>query len=374
MRMDNEAQETVADAAWGSSSGQQSRPGIGYQPVDSKATNSVPQTTPVALDSVEYRRWAQRAAFSGLADQGGQAAPPPAPSYRAGQPWPARPGSGTSSTDGGQKTDFREAVLPGSGYMPEANAAAAGVAQTSPVDVGSRAYRHWKTQSSFHGLGDVGGQQNPTPEFAAETRPQHMPAPIEAEGNPIVEYIHCYRNYRWEVDWNTCGQAAIATMVDFWGLDPWGLPRPRYDWMNGRYFWDDGAAIDAVRNDFPPDVVFGLGTTGGTIRNALEYYGLGNAAVAWSGIFSTGWQDRWRELQNYLAWGYPVPVLVDCGALGGPWYTAHWAIAHKVADNRVHLGAMGGIGSSPTIDEFLHAWQCSFLPAGFNHCGVYSFR
>jgi hypothetical protein len=190
----------------------------------------------------------------------------------------------------------------------------------------------------------------------------------------MLDYVHAYRNYRPDVDWNTCGQAAIATITDFWGINPWGLSRPWRDWRNGLYYWNDGEAIDAIRGDgFAPDVVFGLGTTGGTIRDALQHYGLTNAAVAWSGIFSTGWEDRWRELIDYLAWEYPVPVLVDCGALDGPWWTAHWAIAYKIADDIVYLGAMDGIGNpTPTSSEFLQAWHCWFLPAGFNHCGVYA--
>jgi hypothetical protein len=190
----------------------------------------------------------------------------------------------------------------------------------------------------------------------------------------MLDYVHCYRNYRHPIDWNTCGQAAIATITDFWGFNPWGLSRPWQDWRNGLYYWNDGEAIDAIKNDgFVPDVVFGLGTTGGQIRNALQQYGLSNAAVAWSGIFSTGWEDRWRELQDYISWEYPVPVIVDCGAIGGSYWTAHWAIAYKVADDRVFLGAMEGIGNTtPTIDEFLHAWHCWYLPAGFNHCGVFA--
>jgi len=42
----------------------------------------------------------------------------------------------------------------------------------------------------------------------------------------MLDYVHAYRNYRPDVDWNTCGQAAIATITDFWGINPWGLSRP----------------------------------------------------------------------------------------------------------------------------------------------------
>lgn len=70
-----------------------------------------------------------------------------------------------------------------------------------------------------------------------------------------------------------------------------------------------------------------------------------------------------------------MPVIVDCGALGGTWYRAHWAIAYAVGDGGVTLGAMDGIGNSnPTVEECLKAWHCWFLPAGFNHCGVFGQR
>jgi hypothetical protein len=80
-------------------------------------------------------------------------------------------------------------------------------------------------------------------------------------------------------------------------------------------------------------------------------------------------------LRDHLRQDFPVPVLLDCGAIGGTWYTAHWAIALRNADGRVTLGAMNGLGeSNPTEEDFLHAWHCSFLPAGLNHCGVYAHR
>ena len=34
-----------------------------------------------------------------------------------------------------------------------------------------------------------------------------------------LAHIHAYINNRGDVDWNTCGQAAIGTMFDFLGFD-----------------------------------------------------------------------------------------------------------------------------------------------------------
>jgi hypothetical protein len=51
----------------------------------------------------------------------------------------------------------------------------------------------------------------------------------------MIGYLHCYRNSRPGVDWNTCGQAAISTIADYWGRNPYGLPRNTRDSSNGLY-------------------------------------------------------------------------------------------------------------------------------------------
>jgi hypothetical protein len=188
----------------------------------------------------------------------------------------------------------------------------------------------------------------------------------------MISYLHCYSNSRPDVDWNTCGQAAIATITDYWSRNPYNLSRTAYDYKTSRYYWNDGAAIDAIKNGgYGPDVVFGWGTTGGRMSDALRSYGL-NASVGYSGFGFWGWEGLWSSLQNYLYWNRPVPVMLDIGVLGGPAWGVHWAIAYRVADGRVYLGNMSGLGNaSPTTNEFLSAWQCWFLPYGFNHCGVY---
>jgi hypothetical protein len=187
----------------------------------------------------------------------------------------------------------------------------------------------------------------------------------------MIDYLHCYENNRIDVDWNTCGQAAIATITDYWYLNPYSLPRIEQDLVNNLYYWDDGQAIDAIINGgYGPDVVFGWGSTGGRIYDALASYGL-NASVGYAGPYYQGWPGQWQGLQDYLAGNRPVPVIIDLGAISDAWWTAHWAIAYKIADDRVYLGNCSW-NPSPTTDEFLKAWQCWYLPWGFNFCGVYA--
>lgn len=194
-----------------------------------------------------------------------------------------------------------------------------------------------------------------------------------------ITYMHCYVNARRDVDWNTCGQAAIATISDYHGRNPanyWpkgpSLPREKQDPRNGLWYWDDGKAIDVVKGSgYGPDVAFGLGTSGGRIRDALVKYGLSRTTTGHSGAFSWGWEFQWDRLRAYLSVNRPVPVIVDLGQMGGPGWLHHWAIAYRYANARVYLGACPW-NEAPTEREFLSAWHSSSLPYGFNHCGVYT--
>lgn len=183
-----------------------------------------------------------------------------------------------------------------------------------------------------------------------------------------ITAIHCYRNSRPNGDDNTCGQAAVATILDFWGKDPWGLPRTKSGFPTHKKYWDDGAAIDAVKKRFPPDVVFGVfGTSGGQVRNALKAYGFAQARVEHTGLFSHGWEDRWKDLRRNVLLGRPVPVLVDVGRLGGGNFAGHWAIAYRIENGMVHLGAMNAPRNKVSEKRFLEAWQCPAYPLGYNH-------
>src|SRR5207253_3114811 len=112
--------------------------------------------------------------------------------------------------------------------------------------------------------------------------------------------------------------------------------------------------------------------TGGRIAEALNRFGL-PAEVGYSGAFSSGWDQLWKRLQDHLSNGFPVPVMIDLGGFGAGAFSIHWAIAYRIAHGRVYLGNCPW-NPSPTIDEFLRAWQCSYLPIGFNHCAVYHQR
>ena len=170
------------------------------------------------------------------------------------------------------------------------------------------------------------------------------------------------------MDWNRCGQAAVATMLDYHGLDPYGLPKPVYDALDCRYHWDDGEIIDSIKEEFPPDHVLGLfGTTAGRIRDALASAGL-EAHTASSRRVSEG-RRIWEDVKRSAAAGLPVIVIMDVGKLGGRPFTAHWGVLYKVEHSTVHLA---NTGMSRVPEElFLRAFRCRFMLPTFNHCAVF---
>jgi hypothetical protein len=104
--------------------------------------------------------------------------------------------------------------------------------------------------------------------------------------------LHSYHSSRPRVDWNRCGQAAVATLLDHYGLDPYCLSKPIYDENDGHRHWADGEIIDRICEDFPPNHLFGLfGTTPGQLGKVLRYAGL---EASWVGG-KLGCFDEYRQ-------------------------------------------------------------------------------
>src|SRR5215207_7684167 len=77
----------------------------------------------------------------------------------------------------------------------------------------------------------------------------HKPGPymrqiIKAHPEGGIDYLHSYHSSRPRVDWNRCGQAAVATLLDYHGLNPYGLNKPIYDENDGHRHWANGEIID----------------------------------------------------------------------------------------------------------------------------------
>ncbi len=158
-------------------------------------------------------------------------------------------------------------------------------------------------------------------------------------------------------DWNTCGQAAVATLLARFGAGPFTSGAAP----------DDGAAIDAVSARFGPDVPFGLGTSAGRIAAALRAHGL-HAEIVHSGPFGAHPERALERVRQHVSLGIPVPACVDQGLLGGPAWSAHWALVLGFEADEVVLG-----NTRPgrlALARFMAAWRCRQLPPPYHHCAV----
>ncbi len=163
----------------------------------------------------------------------------------------------------------------------------------------------------------------------------------------------------------------MATLLDYHGLDPYGLKRPIYDEKDGRRHWADGEIIDRICEEFPPDHLFGLfGTTPGQLAKALRFTGL---EVSWAA--STNKEKRrqkiWEEVKRSVEAGLPVIVAMDMGKLGGRPLTAHWGVIYRIEDSIVHLANTKNITMVPEA-RFLSAFECWFMLPRFHHCAIFA--
>lgn len=192
------------------------------------------------------------------------------------------------------------------------------------------------------------------------------------EAGAGLDYLHSYFSTA-SAGSNICGQAAIATVLDYYGLDAYGLPRDRQDPRDGRLHWDNDAIIRKIASQFPPDVLWGLmGSSKELIVQALRNFGF-RAQAGYSGVGSLGWGDQWEAMKRWVAAQLPVIALLDTGAIGGDFGQAHWVVVYRIDGNDVTVANWVRLPVIP-VDQFLHAWHCQFLPLGSNHCGVYPQR
>lgn len=271
--------------------------------------------------------------------------------------------------------------------IPEAGHPQDAEPQTQAVDLGSAEYQSWywepRSRTPRDGSANAGFStgldsmqsmlpREPRPGLPYPPIPWPRPRPQPVPSRPPIANFHAYRNWRADLDWNTCGQAAIASMLDFHGRDPFGLPRTRKG-DDGQMHWEDGEIIDALKGaGWGADVVFGWGTTPGRIESALRHFGLNQVYAESAGLFFAGWEELWERLKYFLrTLQMPVPVLIDLSPLGAGFGVHHWPIAYRMtAAEEIYLA---NCSWAPVVDRqtFLRAWQCPFLPLGFNHAAVY---
>lgn len=184
-----------------------------------------------------------------------------------------------------------------------------------------------------------------------------------------IDHLHSYYGSRLLKDWNTCGQAAVAAILDYYGTEPFGLQRAVYDPQDERYHWRDGDAIEAVRERFPPDCLGGLcGTRPRQIRDALVHGGV--EASVYSTADAEQRDQIWEMVKMSVLDASPVITIMDRTRLSGKPLVAHWSIVHKFSGGKVHIANTRGLGTVSERD-YLEAFRCWYMPREFRNCAVF---
>lgn len=180
-----------------------------------------------------------------------------------------------------------------------------------------------------------------------------------------LPYYFSYDSYSQSAD-NTCGQAAIASAVDYYGLNPYNLQR-KFKGADGRLHFMPDEILGNVFRDFGPNwPLMNCVTVRETIMSAFNTYGL-KCDEGYTPAFGNG-EDVRADLKNWMAANRPVIVLLDQGSkmFGGPAYVPHWCTVFGYDDNYVYVSSLGDMITA-TWQDFMDAWHCWFLPYPNNY-------
>lgn len=176
------------------------------------------------------------------------------------------------------------------------------------------------------------------------TRIQNPVGSVYGKGG-IFQYVNSDTAYK-----GSCGQAALATLMVYWGLrNP--------DIAN--------SPVNEVCRRYPPGF-YGQGDGGtwvGVLERAASHYGL---QYSWQGgSWNWNWVTRHNEdkakLKHWVARGYPVMVPVDVGKAG--WRDGsqamnglHWTVVFAYDNGGVYLTNWPG-GNYCTWSQFMAGWE-----------------
>lgn len=157
--------------------------------------------------------------------------------------------------------------------------------------------------------------------------------------------------------WNTCAQSAAAALMAPYAVGPFaGGAQP-----------SEAEAIAHLVRTHPPDMPLGLGTTAFRLAQLLRDHGF-HVRHAHGGLFGLHESRALAALRAHTAEGWPVPVCVDDGLLGGRAFEAHWALVRHVDDTHVELSHARHTRLPLAI--FRRAWACRALPYTHNSCAL----
>lgn len=210
--------------------------------------------------------------------------------------------------------------------------------------------------------------------------PEHSKAPYEealeemSRGSTGIPYYYAYDNYSQSPD-NTCGQAVIASAVDYFGINPYKLQKRAG--ADGRYHFIPDEILGNVYRDFGPNwPVMNTVTVRETIMAAFSRYGL-KSSEAYPPAFSNG-EDAKEWITEWISkYRLPVIVLLDQGSkmFGSNIknFTPHWCTVFAYDNTYVSVATWEEI-ITVSWQDFMDAWHCWFLPYPNNYYALHVWK
>lgn len=182
-----------------------------------------------------------------------------------------------------------------------------------------------------------------------------------------LAYFHSYDNHPERAD-NTCGQAVIASILDYLNLVPFAIERTELSHHDNELHYDSRALLDFIIHEHGPN--WPVMNSGVTLRKTITR-ALGCYSVKFEEIVKPPLTPRkvpHERLIRFLSSGKgPVIILLDAHKLGwGPRFSLHWAIAIGYNSEHVRIASWGKTYRIPW-DLFMKAWRCWFLTYPYNY-------
>jgi hypothetical protein len=194
-----------------------------------------------------------------------------------------------------------------------------------------------------------------------------------AIGLPYLHPIYPFRTSKYT---NTCGPAALGTLIDYYNINISGLERKVFDPKDGKYHFDTIEIIDRICDDKQAHDLPGSITTPNKMEAGLKFYGFSKVSIGHSGFGNIGWGDLYGHVKKWLQHNCPVICLIDCGKLkDGPWFNLHYVVVYGI-DNQNNV-LFTGWSRQSKMDEatFLSAWSCNNINLGtglFSHTAIFA--
>jgi hypothetical protein len=183
--------------------------------------------------------------------------------------------------------------------------------------------------------------------------------------------MYSYDNLEGSLYNNTCGIAAICSIVDYYGLNPFGLQRSVRGFDNRMHF-NNHEFLSKMLFQFPLTMVFSLKfTKGEQILKALRHFGI-RCEEAYPAAYSNGEEVKTSLVDHIKKRKRPVIALVDLKDMGltkEDWQL-HWGIIFDCGNAGVSLASWHEV-YQVNWPHFMNGWHCKNLPYPNNFYHIY---